>query len=333
MSRKKTAEALAKTLNKSGDTVLRILKDECIDANELICKAQQYFGDNKVDIIIDDTIINKMYSKYIEGTGDIYDPVSKNTFRSLCSVVAMISDGTIALPVLHTLWIKEELSSPGQYKTKVEIAKELIDKLKEKLKIKIVLMDGLYASSKMITWCNERSINFEMRFHSNRKIALNKEKLNNTIRMNECEKLQLRGKKSCRTVQAFWHGELVYVTCVKRLNKNNSTIITYQISNIAMLPRNHVNAYNKRWAIEKFFRTGKQHLGLADCQSRKKTLQEKHIYNVFLAYMILQFERKNKKFKNPERALYHIKQKKNIPITVHLERANQIFRSIEAIHA
>ncbi len=58
MPREKTAEALAKTVNKSGDTVLRILKDECIDANELICKAQQYFGDNTVDIIIDDTIIN-----------------------------------------------------------------------------------------------------------------------------------------------------------------------------------------------------------------------------------------------------------------------------------
>nr|MBA3752395.1 transposase [Candidatus Dependentiae bacterium] len=105
------------------------------------------------------------------------------------------------------------------------------------------------------------------------------------------------------------------------------------ISNVAMLPRNHVNTYNKRWAIEKFFRTGKQHLGLADCQSRKKTLQEKHIYNVFLAYMILQFERKKNKFKNPERALYHIKQQKNIPLAIHLKRANQIFRNNEASHA
>nr|MBA3752329.1 transposase [Candidatus Dependentiae bacterium] len=157
MPRKKTAEALAKTLNKSGDTVLRILKDEGIDTNELICKAQQYFGDNKVNIIIDDTIINKMYSKNIEGTGDIFDPVSKRTFRSLCSIVAMISDGRIALPVLHTLLIKQELSSPGHYKTKAEIAQEFIDQLKDTVKIKIVLMDGLYASSKMITWCNEKS--------------------------------------------------------------------------------------------------------------------------------------------------------------------------------
>ncbi|MBA3751517.1 transposase [Candidatus Dependentiae bacterium] len=58
---------------------------------------------------------------------------------------------------------------------------------------------------------------------------------------------------------------MVSITCVKRLNKNNSTIITYQISNVAMLPRNDVNTYNKRWTVEKFFRTGKQHLGLADC--------------------------------------------------------------------
>lgn len=35
---------------------------------------------------------------------------------------------------------------------------------------------------------------------------------------------------------------------------------------------------------------------------QKKTLQENHIYNVFLAYAILQFERKKHRLKSPEKS-------------------------------
>src|SRR5215203_5341552 len=173
---RKTAESLARILNKSGDTLLRMLKDESIDENELIFEAQQYFGTTKVELIIDDSIIKTMYSKYIEGSGDNYDPVSRQTFRSLCTVVAMVSDGKTALPLVRKLWIKKELCHEGFYQTKVKIAQELIGRIIEKLEIKIVLMDGAYATTDMVSWCKKRSIPFEMRFHSNRRIALDQDK-------------------------------------------------------------------------------------------------------------------------------------------------------------
>jgi hypothetical protein len=330
---KKTAESLAKTLNKSGDTVLRILEEECITWEELVSIAKKYFGSNKVKIIIDDSVIRKMYSKYIEGSGDNYDPVSKQVFRSLCTVVAMLTDGKIALPVLHKLWVKKELSSLGRYQTKVEIAQELIEQLSGKIESKIVLMDGLYATLDMIRWCNKRKLSFEMRFHSNRKVALDQNKPNVTVKISECKELLLSGKKSCRTIKALWHGEVVYITSVKRDRKNRSTIVVYQISNVEMLARNHVGQYNQRWYIEKFFRTAKQRLGLADCQARKKSLQENHIYNVFLAYAILQFQRKKNKLKNPEQALDKIKQKNNVPLSLHLMRIDQIFWNSEPTYA
>ncbi len=329
---RKTAESLAKTLNKSGDTVLRILEEECTTWEELISLAKKYFGSNKVKIIIDDSIIRKMYSKYIQGSGDNYDPVSKQVFRSLCTVVAMLTDGKTALPVLHKLWVKQELSF-GRYQTKVEIAQELIEQLSGKIESKIVLMDGLYATSDMIKWLNEKAIGFEMRFHSNRKVALDQNKPDVTAKISECKELLLLGKKSCRTVKALWHGEVVYVTSVKRVRKSGSNIIVYQISNVEMLSRNHVREYSHRWHIEKFFRTAKQHLGLAHCQSRKKSLQENHIYNVFFAYAILQLQRKKNKLKNPEQALERIKRKKNVPISLHLMCVDQIIRNSEATYA
>jgi hypothetical protein len=329
---KKTAEALSKTLDISGDTVLRILEDECITWEDLVALAKQYFGTNKVRIIIDDTLIEKMYSKYIGGSGDNYDPVTKKTYRSICTVVAMLSDGKIAIPVLHALWVEEAFSGE-HYKTKTEIAQELLEKLKGKLDIYIALMDGLYATLNMVKWSREKCNPYEMRFHANRRVALDQNNLDKTVKISACKELQLKGKKSCKTIEAWWHGERVYITAVRRTKRNGSTIIVYQISNVKMSARSHMLEYDCRWEIEKFFRTGKQHLGLTECQSRKKDLQEKHIYNVFLAYAILQFERKKNRFKNPEEALHAIKRKDNIPIDIHLKRVGQIFRNNEGAHA
>ncbi len=50
-------------------------------------------------------------------------------------------------------------------------------------------MDGLYATSGIIAWCNKNKIPFEMRFHSNRKLSLCQEKPDVTVKIKESEKL------------------------------------------------------------------------------------------------------------------------------------------------
>lgn len=133
----------------------------------------------------------------------------------------------------------------------------------------------------MIKWCNQNKVEFEMRLHSNRKIAIDLDHPDVTIKVSDCEKLRLKGTRTCRTVKAMWYGELVYVTAVKRFRRNDSTIV-YQVSNAKMSARDHARVYGYRWNIERFFRTAKQHLGLTHCQSRKQILQKKpHIQCIF----------------------------------------------------
>ena len=48
-----------------------------------------------------------------------------------------------------------------------------------------------------------------------------------------------------------------------------------------------IKIYGKRWPIETFYRDGKQHLGLEDCQLRSAKGIERHLYLVFLAYSLL----------------------------------------------
>jgi len=55
----------------------------------------------KVYLIIDDTIISKEYSNFIEGTSDNFDPSNSRTYRSLCSVVLILTDGKTSIPITH----------------------------------------------------------------------------------------------------------------------------------------------------------------------------------------------------------------------------------------
>ena len=87
--------------------------------------------------------------------------------RSLCSVVAMISDGKRSIPIDQDLWISHDLVQ-NKYKTKVQIALELISRVKKLVCIKMVIADGLYATEEMISNLIKEKFYFEMRFHANR---------------------------------------------------------------------------------------------------------------------------------------------------------------------
>lgn len=329
-TRKRTAEALSKICYSSGDTMLRILDKESITSKELTDLAIEFFGTKYVDVILDDTLLEKMYSKIIEGSGDNYDSSKGHVYRSLCSVVAMLSNGWYGIPVHHEFWIKKEISSDF-YKTKVEVGKTIIEFLLKHICIKTVIVDGLYATKAMLTWLTEQGLKYEMRFHSNRIIKLNEKDV--AVKVRDHEALQLTDKKLHKTVKAFWNSLQVYITAVKRVSKKGNISIVYQVSNAKVSSRDHVRIYGYRWNIEMFFRTAKQYLGLTECQSRKLERQRSHVNNVFFAYFILQFERKQKKFKNPEKALHVLKRKKYKDLILRLSSLDQIFHILNFSNA
>lgn len=327
---RKTAESLSKTSNVSGDTLLRILDKNAISPETLATVAVAFFGTDRLHVVIDDTIIQKMYSALIEGSGDNYDPSKHQYYRSLCTVVAMVSNGWYALPVTHEFWINKDILK-NEYKTKVQIAKELLEHLQMFICIDTVIMDGLYATQEMITWLNEKGIRYEMRFHSNRMVQRHKD--DTPIKVRDHQSLKLSDTKKVKTVRFFWKGILVYITAVKRINKKGICSIVYQISNAKLSAQRHLRMYEYRWNIEVFFRTAKQSLGLMECQSRKLSLQKNHISNVFFSYIILQFEKRKKILKNPESALRSIRRKTYDELIAYLPSLDQIFHTFGAVNA
>lgn len=302
IANRKTFESLGIISNTSGDTIARIVECNAATPDDLAKIVKIIFKNKRLYLIIDDTLILKLYSKVIPGTSDNFDSADRKTYRSLCSVVAMITDGHTAIPVDQAIWTAIEFAT-DTYKTKWQIAQQLIEKIRNQIPIYMFLADGLYAVTEFIEWLIKQNIRFEMRFHANRVITYDQFK----GQIKNYEKLRLSRKRPMRTVKGHWYGMTLYFTAFRRVTKYGTITIIYQVSNYKCSAREHVRAYGYRWHIEKFFRTAKQHLGLNDCQSRKAILQGNHLLNVFFTYALLQYERIKNCLKNVETAIKSIK--------------------------
>lgn len=304
--KKKTCSALVDFTLLRSDRMLTVLAKMAPNAKDLMALVRRYFNPKlRWYIIVDDTLTNKRYAKLIEGVGRNYDSATGTYYTSLCSIVVMVTDGIIAIPIDHKLWIEKAFAG-DEYKTKIEIAKELIANVASNLDITYVLADGLYASADFITWANQEQYKINMRFHSNRKINVSGQEVQ--------VKKYFEGSKKDRVIEATWRGLSLYIIMHKHLNKRRNEKTVYLVSNYnAGSVKAHSRAYRKRWAIEKFFRTAKQRLGMQDCQSRKKIVQENHIRCVFLAYAILQIKRKLKGLGSPEAVIRDLLRLKQAP--------------------
>ena len=319
-AKKKTCSSLSIVLDTSADSVLRMLEHQATTTQELLDLAKKFFGEKPLLFILDDSLLKKIYSKFIEGTSDNYDSADRRQCKSLCSIVGMLSDGAFALPINQKIWTSKEFAF--EYKKKTELAQELIEEIRKDVRIKCVVMDGLYATTDMIDWCIKNQVAFECRFHSNRVIVTKRE---GKVSLKNCRQLKLIGSRQARTIPADWKGFSLYITSVRRINRHGVCSVVYQVSNYKTSALGHARIYGCRWQIEKFFRTAKQNLGLADCQSRKLFLQINHIKNVFLAYHFLQWEFRRMKLKNPETALNQLKSQNPKYLSIALDRPGQIF--------
>ncbi len=124
-SKRKTFESLGTESGISGDTISRIVTENITNTSELISASQKLFRRKKVYLLIDDTLILKLYSRFIEGTADHYSSSDGRQYRSLNSVVAMLTDGTIAIPIAQKIWTSREFDQTN-YKKKWKLAQQLI---------------------------------------------------------------------------------------------------------------------------------------------------------------------------------------------------------------
>jgi hypothetical protein len=269
---------------------------------------------------LDDGSIMKQYAKEIEGLSPIRDGATGRIAYGLATVVLGWSDSEGFIPFDHEFWFPRELVQDA-YRSKQQIAQQLILRYKDAIKPHGIVMDGLYAQLNIIKLLNEQGITFEMKMHANRVIEFQGLKR----QVQHHPQLLLMRNSRGKTISALWQGISLFVTVEKMKNRDGSIAYRYLMSNQDCLSRQHISMYWLRWPVEKFFRTAKQKLGFTDCQARKIELHNAHIFNVFYAYVKLQTKTTELKLDSIDILIRYLRSAKSRQIESPISSSDQIF--------
>lgn len=326
---KKSFENLGRVIHKSGDTISRWLQPTSASLEYMQYLCQSMFRDKKkLFCIIDDTLIKKIYSQEMQGSGMFYDGKAGKQILAYKLILCLISDGKFALPIECAYLFSKELLDliPEKFQSKEDIAKIFIQaaiKLFGKAKI-IVVADGLYASVNLLKWCNDNKIAAEMRMHSNRVVIFKGEKVS-LKKLATKKGIRPKGRQMARNISALWYDMELEITIVRRIDKKGNETIVFQVATYKALPHEHAANYKKRWAIEKMIRTSKQHLGLQDCYSKSLQTQHNHVASVLLSYALVQLDMRKYRLKTPEQAIRRFKKKNATKFFKRLDRIDQSY--------
>lgn len=311
---KRSFEHMGSLIHRSGDTVKRLLlpADESFEVSRSICR--DIFAKRKtVYVGIDDTLIRKIYSRLMQGTGWFFDTKIGRCIMAYRLAIGIITDGKFTVPInCAYMFAKEILDSiEEKFPTKNEIAQSFVLTAINLFpdKIVIAVVDGLYATVVFIRWCKQNKIRLEARMRSNCVVTY-KGKRTRVKDLLKIKGLRPKGRQMARTIPVIWHDMDLELTIVRRLDKHGNESIVFQIATYKALPCEHKSNYDKRWKVEMLNRTSKQEIGLSECFSRSLEIQHRHVASVLLAYSLAQLERRNSKLKKVEHALKRCKTKK-----------------------
>ena len=159
---RRSFEKLGRIIKKSGDRIGRMLKPSSVIL-VLIRALTRTLLHNKKEIVlvIDDTLIKKVYSKLMIGAGRFYDTGIGRRIMAYKLMVAMVTDGKLALPIGCSFIFSTELLLPlKKTQSKKKLVRELI-RLAQRLfpdKKIIVAADGFYSTINFLSWCSNNGI-------------------------------------------------------------------------------------------------------------------------------------------------------------------------------
>ena len=267
--------------------------------------------DNPGYIMVDFTVIEKHFANKIPDITYDYDGCKKRVAKGFSAGFIVWSNGKITVPFDYDLWLrKKDVKNFGDiYRKKTEIAQELLLLAKEYgIPVYEVRLDGAFATVAMISFLKKHNIHFTMRIPSNRVVETENEK----NQLSKHSQLQLKGNERYKTITAVYKGHELYFTAHKRNGKNGEKEVVFIVSDLVRTAKEHVLAYNERWPTEKYFRSSKQYVGIAHCQSTDADKQQLHIFSIMVAYSVLQCMKYDKRKQSVEEILHPIRRQKSI---------------------
>lgn len=257
------------------------------------------FDQSKSWLIIDDTTLLKAFAKKLIGVYTVFNNALGRPDRGLCIVVIAWTNGRVTIPIRFLYYYSKDITGDS-FRTKSQLAEELITKLFGKIPFEALLIDGHYTTQYLIKFFMQSHIPFVGKIARNRMIETK-----NGIRARiDCHPdLKLFKNQRQAKVYAKFAEEWLFFSVYKRKNKAGNWTYLYLVSNMNLKGKEYFYHYDMRWNIEPIFRTSKQSLGLQECESADHEKQDIHIYSIFFSYAFLQKEKVEYNLKNPETAL------------------------------
>jgi hypothetical protein len=242
-------------------------------------------------LVLDDTLIEKS-GREMEGTGYLFDHAQHRNVWCHCYVTSMYSDGDERVPMHLELYVKEEacVSSGREFRTKNELAVELVNKALQYVRPDVVLFDSWHGSQEVMNYLDSRGMRFVTESKSNRLIDDGgKKQVREYLACHPDEFVELdtgtEHRYAHEVVSEIKGGLVVKFVFLKQRLEDKALVLMTNALDASV--QDVVKNYKRRWDIEVYYRDCMQCLGMGEYQVRSIDVGVIHLLLVNLAYTLL----------------------------------------------
>ena len=285
----------------SHDKITRFLSSEDFTSTDLwkmVKSTVREIENTEGVLIVDDTIEEKPSTDENEIVSWHYDHSKGRTVKGINIVSTLYYNKGLKVPVAFEIIRKtktildkktgkekriSEKTKNEQYRQMLKIC------IKNKIKFKYVLNDVWYASSEnMMFLKKEHKKDFIMPIKTNRKIALSKtDKLNGKyVTVSELE------LKKDITYKIYLEAVEFPLLLIKQIFKNDDSsegVLYLVSSDLTLTYDNIATIYQRRWKVEEYHKSLKQHVSLCKSPTKRVRTQSNHIFAAIYAFFKLEF--------------------------------------------
>lgn len=255
-----------------------------------------YIQENS-SLIFDDSLSKRPYAKKVEKVNYHFDHTQNKSVLGYSIVTSVIKSGESIFPYAVKPYYRREDCQSSPFKTKNQIAAEIILSTKNQKQITDALFDSWYSNDEVIGACKEAGKNYVTRLKSNRNITINHKRkwvreYAKMIQETDWQEMQynqerIRFFSTSAFISKIGSVHLVFSQIYNKKEKS-WTETHYFISNLLEQSAQLIlEKYLTRVGIESFHREAKQNIGLEGYFLRKCRGIEKYLFLVMLTYSIL----------------------------------------------
>lgn len=255
----------------------------------------------KAFLIIDDTLSHRPYAQKVEKANWHFDHTINKQSLGYCLVTSVISSEEEIIPYDLESYYRDEDCKDRIFKSKNDIAKEIILSTKNVDNINTVIFDTWYSNDKVVGACKEAGKNYITQIKSNRNVTINYKKnavrsFDSYIKNEDWSHFEHKDDKfRFISTSAFISGigsvHLIFSQMYNGATKKWGETC-YLISNLIQVNSQLlIENYLLRGGIEGFHREAKQNTGLEGYFLRNNRGIERYLFLVMLAYATLVLQR------------------------------------------